>query len=75
MTEIFKGLPGVVNLTGDILVFGDTEEQHDSRLTNVLDRLVQNVTLNKAKCVFSVNEISFCAISRVKTAYNLTQQR
>lgn len=50
MSEILAGLPGVVNLMDDILIFGNSKEQHDARLSKVLARLVQsNVTLNKAK--------------------------
>lgn len=60
MSEILTGLPGVVNLMDDILIFGDSKAQHDSRLLNVLAKLAQsNVTLNKAKCVFGVRSISY----------------
>jgi len=39
---------------------GTTRNEHDSRLHQVLKRLVENnVTLNKAKCVVGVQEIKF----------------
>lgn len=54
-SEILTGLPGVVNLIDDILIFGERKAQHDSRLSSVLAKLAQsNVTLNKVKCVFGV---------------------
>lgn len=60
MSEILAGLPGVVNLKDDILIFGNSKEQHDARLSKVLARLAQsNVTLNKAKCVFGARSMSF----------------
>ena len=59
MEEILEGLPGVKCQTDDILVFGNTREQHDRHLRAVLKRLQDaNVTLN-SKCQFSKTEIGF----------------
>ena len=42
------------------LIYGRNQEEHDCRLTAVLQRLQQeNVTLNKDKCKFSVNCVRF----------------
>ena len=44
----------------DIVVFGSTEEEHDSRLDRVLAKLADaGVTLNKNKCSFKQQEIKF----------------
>ena len=44
----------------DILVHGKTQEEHDERLREVLQRLqVAGVTLNSEKCRFSQKSISF----------------
>ena len=44
----------------DILVFGDTYEQHDQRLEAVLKRIEDNcVTLNIEKCEFAKEKIQF----------------
>ena len=44
----------------DILVFGDTYEQHDQRLETVLKRIEDNgVTLNTEKCEFAKEKIQF----------------
>lgn len=60
MSEILCGLPGVVNVMDDILVFGNTKAQHDERLADVMSRLASaNVTLNKEKCLFGVNKLRF----------------
>lgn len=60
MAEILEGLPGVVNLMDDILVYGATKHEHDERLHAVLKRLVKaGVTLNRAKCSFCVTRVAF----------------
>ena len=60
MNRILAGLPGVLCLMDDILVFASTQEDHDKRLTVVLSRLqLSGITLNPDKCVFSKKEIKF----------------
>ena len=44
----------------DILVYGRNQEEHNSRLMAVLECLKQaRVTLNKDKCHFSVDRVTF----------------
>ena len=44
----------------DILVHGKTQEEHDSRLHEVLRRMQRSgLTLNKEKCFFSLPEVKF----------------
>ena len=44
----------------DVLVFGTTQEQHDQRLIVTLDSIkTAGVSLNKAKCKFSVSCVKF----------------
>ena len=51
MNRILEGLEGVVVLMDDVLVFGSTKEQHDTRLMTVLKRLEEvGATLNRGKC-------------------------
>ena len=51
MSRILEGLEGVVVLMDDVLVFGSTREEHDTRLTAVVKRLEKvGATLNRAKC-------------------------
>jgi len=60
MCTILDGLPGVLCMIDDVLVHGKNQQEHDQRLTAVLDRLRKaNVTLNQAKCEFSRDSVKF----------------
>ena len=60
MSEILSGLDGTVCIMDDVLVYGRCQEEHDHRLTAVLERLQQaKVTLNKDKRKFSVKSVRF----------------
>ena len=60
MNQILEGLPGVLCHLDDILVFGGDISEHDARLRAVLLRIrAAGITLNKAKCEFGKNEITF----------------
>lgn len=60
MEQILKGCDGCLNYMDDVIVFAPTKESHETRLRNVIQRLNEfNVTLNKEKCVYGVNEIDF----------------
>ena len=49
-----EGLEGVHNISDDIIVYGNSQEQHDSRLAAALRRLQEKgLTLNKQKCEFN----------------------
>ena len=45
MSQIVSELPGVVYLMDDVLVFGSTEKEHDTRLHKVLRRLREQKSL------------------------------
>jgi len=60
MSQILEGLPGVLCHLDHILVFGGDISEHDARLQAVLLRIrAAGITLNKAKCEFGKNEITF----------------
>ena len=60
MTEILADLDGAVCLMDDILIYGETQQQHDERLDKVLQRLQESgLTLNVNKCQFSCSQIPF----------------
>ena len=60
LEQVLQGLDGVKNMWDDIIVFAASQEEHDSNLEKVLERLAEKgITLNKAKCEFSKTEISF----------------
>ena len=55
-----SGLPGVLCYVDNILVFGTTTAEHDSRLNAVLERIrTAGITLNAYKCQFSQPCITF----------------
>ncbi len=60
MSEILSGVSGVVCMVDDVLVHGQTKQEHDDRLREVLQRLQDaGVTLNAEKCVFAQNKVKF----------------
>ena len=60
MSEILQGLNGVVCLVDDILVYGNTQEQHDTQLMAVLQRIQESgLTLSKGKCEFNQTHIKY----------------
>ena len=55
-----RDLPGIINISDDILVFGSTQEEHDKRLHACLRRLREaNLTLNRGKCRFRVTHVTY----------------
>ena len=60
MSEILQGLDGVVCLIDDILVYGKNQEEHDTHLTAVMERIgAAGLTLNREKCEFAQRKIKF----------------
>ena len=58
--KILQNTPGVICLMDDIVVYGCTEDDHDSQLDIVLKKLSSaGITLSKEKCSFKQSEISF----------------
>ena len=53
-------MEGVLCLIDDVLVFGKDQQEHDTRLKAVLERLQsKGVTLNADKCEFSRTSLKF----------------
>lgn len=60
MQTILKGLPGVQNYLDDIIVSGESKEQHDEHLQAVLQRLKDaNLQINYDKSSFGQTSIPF----------------
>ena len=60
MSRILEGLPGVLCLMDDIIIFGTTHDEHDSRLMATLQQLeTTGVTFNHGKCEFRRTELKF----------------
>ena len=60
MAEILQDIEGPVCLMGNVLVHGKSREEHDMRLTVVLQKLQEaGLTLNQKKCEFSKSRVKF----------------
>jgi len=60
IAEMFEHIDGVVTSVDDIKVEGDTREEHDKRLAQVLKVCIENnLTLNWDKCEIGVNSVLF----------------
>ncbi|KAL2090027.1 hypothetical protein ACEWY4_014715 [Coilia grayii] len=60
MTEMFEDMDGVQVIVDDILVWGQTKEQNNQRLKQVLDRVREkNIKLNPEKCTFGAHEVKY----------------
>ena len=60
MNRNLEGLAGIFCHMDDVLVFGASQEQHDHNLKAVLKQLrASGVTLNPAKCEFSMISVKF----------------
>lgn len=58
--KVFNGIPGVLNMTDDIVVFGKDQAEHKERLMKAMDRLSScGLTLSEDKCKFGVSSIKF----------------
>jgi RNase H-like domain found in reverse transcriptase/Reverse transcriptase (RNA-dependent DNA polymerase)/Integrase zinc binding domain/Integrase core domain len=58
--KILHGLPGCTNILDDILVYGQSMEEHDENLRRVLQRLQHyNATVRPDKCVIGAAEVDF----------------
>lgn len=54
------GLDGVLNTSDDILVYGESEEEHDHNVEETLKRCRErDVRLGPEKCEFNVPEIIY----------------
>ena len=58
--EILSGLKGIVCLLDDVLVYGETPQEHDERLIAALKRISKaGLTLSQEKCEFNKPSIKF----------------
>lgn len=58
--RITEGLVGTRVYIDDIVVWGNTRQEHDERLTRLLQRVQESgLKLNKEKCQFGVKEVVF----------------
>ena len=60
VASVIANLPGCANSQDDIIVWGTTKEEHDSRLRSVLTRIrASGLKLNRRKCVIASTSLTF----------------
>jgi hypothetical protein len=60
VATILQNVPNCRNLSDDVIVWGKTQQEHDTALRTALQTLEESgAKENKDKCVISVNEITF----------------
>lgn len=57
---IFEHIPGVTTMMDDVIVWGSTREEHDTRVRQMLERTRSvNLKLNRDKCELAVKSLTF----------------
>lgn len=60
MENLFRGIKGLIVYMDDFLIYGETVEEHDETLREVLRRIEKfNMKINKEKSVFGVPSVEF----------------
>ena len=60
ISQMIQGIPGVKNMSDDIIIYSKTRDEHMKTIQRVLQRLRDhNITANKDKCQFVKEEILF----------------
>lgn len=76
ITRAIDGLQGAINIADDIFVWGSTYEEHDLRLTALLDRLLEKgLTLNPKKCILRKNSLEFFGLQFSSNGISITESK
>lgn len=60
ISQSFADCEGVENVADDLIVHGKNRKDHEQRLQKVFERLTEkNLTLNRSKCQFGMDKITF----------------
>ncbi|KAK2713236.1 hypothetical protein QYM36_009191 [Artemia franciscana] len=60
MEDAFKGLEGFKIIIDNMIVYGNTQEEHDKRLAAILEwALVKGIQFNEEKCEFSISRLKY----------------
>ncbi|VDP23364.1 unnamed protein product [Echinostoma caproni] len=74
--SVIKGLHVVLAYQDDVLIFGLNKQEHDARLTQLLERSVpKNVAIELFKCVLGVSELEFPGFTVDSRGYRLYPTR
>ena len=60
IADMLRDIPGVKNMSDDIIIFSRTADQHKQTIDKVLSRMKEcNITANREKCEFWKDEVTF----------------
>ena len=60
INQQIHNIPGTLNISDDVIIFGKTQADHDAALKAVFQKFSDvNLTLNKSKCEFNKTSITF----------------
>ena len=60
ISEQIRDIPGTINISDDVIVFGKIQAEHDKALQAVFERFsTAGLSLNKTKCEFNKNSLTF----------------
>lgn len=72
--NLLQGIPGVAIFIDDIVITGESNEVHLSRLEEVLRRFKEhNITLNVQKCGFFLESVNYCGYTLDKNGVHKDQ--
>lgn len=75
-STLLAGIEGVIVHVDDVLIYAKSEEEHDSILQEVLKRIHnEGITLNKEKCIFKVQTVTFLGHVISKTGISIDPRR
>lgn len=74
--KILGGCKGVKNYLDDIIVHGETKEEHDTNLAAVLACLDEhNVKINTSKCVFASQSVKFLGFVLTPSGWQIEDEK
>ena len=74
--DVLRGCVGVVNIADDLIIRGNSVEEHDRRLFVVLDRLRQaGLTLNGNRCEFRLSKLTFSGHDLTSDGINPSEEK
>ena len=70
------GIEGQENISGDIIVHGKDQKEHDLQLEKVIVRLKERgLTLNAEKCQFSMDKLTFFSMVLSRNGISCTEEK
>lgn len=74
--RVYTGLKGQVNIFNNIIVQGQNQEEHDTRLENVIKQLRDlSLTLNAEKRQFNMGRLIFVGVPLFEKRVSCTEEK